>query len=459
MATTLSALDLPFEEAIAFLRQKANITSQDYTDVWGRANVKSFTVAGAGTQALVDDFRSEVAKALEKGTSLQEFRKSFDAIVTKHGWDHTGTPGWRSRIIFETNLGMAYSAGRYAQQTEPETLAAFPFWQYVHSGALHPRIEHKGWDGTVLRADDPWWSTHYPPNGWHCGCRTRPVSARGLARMGRSGPDKAPRVEMVEHVIRKTGEVVRVPKGIDPGFDYNVGQEWTGRAPQIPANATLKPRAAVPALPEMPKTPAGPARPRVPDDELATVLPAGRPHAGTPIPPRQFASLAEADDTLAAEAAEWAASLSREERYAVAQYRGSAGFLMNELLRTGASHSVLGPQIEQLTTALERSRLKMPVRVWRGVSGGPALRLQVGDVVPEAGFFSATVDARMAAEMAGAEGVVIEIDLPAGARAAYINHVPRVSAEPEYEMLMPPRRRLRAISRVGNRIKVEVLDD
>lgn len=226
MTTTISALGLPFEEAIAFFRDKLNLTSTGWTDVWQKANAKAFTVAGASTQALVEDFRREIEKALEDGTTLQEFRQRFDEIVRKHGWQHTGRPGWRARVIYETNLSMAYSAGRYAQQTEPETLAAFPYWQYVHSGARHPRKQHLAWNGTVLRADDPFWDWAYPPNGWGCGCRVRPVSEAGLKRQGRRGPDEAPERLPIREVNRKTGEVLRGSQGVDIGFDYNPGQVW-----------------------------------------------------------------------------------------------------------------------------------------------------------------------------------------------------------------------------------------
>nr|WP_284694402.1 phage minor head protein [Rhodoplanes serenus] len=203
---------------------------------------------------MVADFRVEITKALEQGTTLQDFAKRFPEIVAKHGWTHTGTPGWRSRIIYETNLSMAYSAGRWAQATEPETLAQYPYWQYVHSGSLHPRLNHLSWNGLTLRADDPWWSTHWPPNGWRCGCRVRPLSARGLARQGKSAPDQAPPIETYQWTNPKTGEVHQVPKGIDPSFDYNPGQAWKAEPVSIPANATfevppLKPAVAAPALP------------------------------------------------------------------------------------------------------------------------------------------------------------------------------------------------------------------
>lgn len=228
---------------------KANVTSTGWTDVWQKANAKAFTVAGATAMALVEDFRREVAKALEAGSSIQEFRKTFDDIVRRNGWDHVGKPGWRSRVIFETNLGMAYSAGRYAQQTEPETLAAFPYWQYVHSGARHPRKQHLAWNGTVLRADDPFWDWAYPPNGWGCGCRVRPLSEAGLKRQGRTGVDRAPERLPITQVDRKTGEVLKGSQGVDIGFDYNPGQVWK--------NA---PGTAVPGL-----TPTAPALPPLAD--------------------------------------------------------------------------------------------------------------------------------------------------------------------------------------------------
>ncbi|NKX16151.1 hypothetical protein HGG75_10290 [Ochrobactrum pseudogrignonense] len=97
-------------------------------------------VAGAATDALLDDFRREIQRALEEGTTIEEFRQSFDAIVEKHGWDYRGKRNWRTRIIFDTNLRTAYAAGRYAKLTEPETLEAFPYWQYHHSGSINPAI-------------------------------------------------------------------------------------------------------------------------------------------------------------------------------------------------------------------------------------------------------------------------------------------------------------------------------
>lgn len=234
MVTTAGALDLPFDEAIAFLRQKVSTPTKSWRDVWDAAHSKMFMVAGANTTAIVDDFKASIAKALEQGTTLEEFRKDFDAIVKRHGWSYKGERGWRTRTIFETNLATAYAAGRYAQLTAPDTLASFPYWQYNHSGALHPRVNHLAWNGKVYAADDPFWVTNYPPNGFRCGCFVTPVSRPGLRRLGKSKPDTAPDLDQLG---------TDQPLGVDPSFAYNPGRAWlvhTAAGPKaISATSTM----------------------------------------------------------------------------------------------------------------------------------------------------------------------------------------------------------------------------
>ena len=226
MPTTLDAVDLPFTEAIDFFRQKTRLPSAHWSDVWKEAHSRAFMVAGAASDALLSDFQQAVQKALKDGTTLEAFRRDFDAIVARHGWTHAGEPGWRAQIIYETNLATAYSAGRYAQMTDPDVLAAYPYWEYRHTPCRYPRLMHLAWDGTTLKADDPWWDAHYPPNGWRCGCRVQVVSDAGLKRMGRNGPDPSPPTVTQPWTNPRTGEVHQVPVGIDPGFDYNMGKAW-----------------------------------------------------------------------------------------------------------------------------------------------------------------------------------------------------------------------------------------
>jgi hypothetical protein len=289
---TLDALSLPPREAIAFFAQKTNATTQHWTDVWRTGHSRSFMVAGAASEDLVADFRAEITKALEQGTTLAEFRQGFDQIVARHGWAYNGGRGWRTRLIYETNLSTAYAAGRYAQMTEPDTLAAFPFWQYVHNDGPNPRLQHRAWNGLVLRADDPFWATHYPPNGWRCGCRVRALTARQLGRQGKTGPDTAPAIETRPWTNPRTGATSDVPIGIDPGFDYNPGQAWQGGGlPAIPTDARFTPPEGFPPrpLPIPAARPAAASAPRPPAAASDDVLPIGRTGAAdapdTPLPP------------------------------------------------------------------------------------------------------------------------------------------------------------------------------
>jgi len=217
----------PFAEQLAFFAGKDNVPTRAWTDLWHEGHDTGFMVAGAYKAQLLQDLREAVDKAKVDGTTLREFQRDFAATVARHGWSYNGSEGWRTRVIYETNLRSSYAAGRYHQLTDPDLVLHRPWWRYRHSDAVeHPRDEHVAWDGLVLRADDPWWQTHYPPNGWGCRCWVEALSSEDLARLGKTGPDKAPEIVTETVTVGRRGpspRTVDVPKGIDPGWAYAPG--------------------------------------------------------------------------------------------------------------------------------------------------------------------------------------------------------------------------------------------
>lgn len=213
---------LPFAEQAEFFRRKLNLPTDGWTDIYTREHDWAFVVAGANRDAIVADFRGAVEKAIAGESTLEDFRKDFDRIVATHGWDYNGGRNWRSRVIYDTNLSTSYAAGRWHQLQEA------PYWEYEHQDWVeHPRPVHVSWNGIVLEKDNPAWQVMFPPNGWGCNCKVRGRWLSDLVRMGKSGPDQAPQFNYVERTIGQRSALgprtVRVPEGIDPGFEYAPG--------------------------------------------------------------------------------------------------------------------------------------------------------------------------------------------------------------------------------------------
>lgn len=252
----------PFQEAIDHFRQKVNVPSARWTDIWQGAHTRGFTVAGAQSEALLSDFRAAIDRAISEGRTLAHFQKDFDKIVADHGWSYKGSRGWRTRTIYRTNMRTAYQAGRYRQMTDERVRERRPFWEYAHGDSENPRPKHLGWDGLVLRWDAAFWDTRYPPNGWGCSCFVRALSQRGLERRGKSGPDEPPATK-TRTARLGDGSQVTVPEGVDPGWAYNVGEAAHGRP--IARQAIARANGGWEAMPG--KTPADLGRPaRVPAD-------------------------------------------------------------------------------------------------------------------------------------------------------------------------------------------------
>ena len=215
---------VPFPEAIAYLKDKVDLPTRHWDDLLGEIRAKAFAVAGATKVAMVGDFRAALIKTRKAGGTLTDFRKDFDRIVKRYGWSYKGKRGWRSRVIFDNNMRSAAMAGRWQQMQR--TKETRPYLEYLSVGDRRVREEHAAWHGLILPMDDPWFDTHYPPNGFGCRCTVRTLSQRQLEREGRQ-VGKAPALNKTERINVRTGEVYgAVPKGIGVGWDYNVGKAW-----------------------------------------------------------------------------------------------------------------------------------------------------------------------------------------------------------------------------------------
>lgn len=246
------ALGLEPEQAVSYFKSKGWDFSFDWYDIWQEAHTKSFTVAKAMQVEVLDDIREWVDKAIKDGVTLQEFTKELAPRLQKRGWwgrdvvqspktgaltvVELGSPT-RLETIYRTNTQVAYNVGRYRDQVL--NAADRPYWQYVAVMDTLTRPTHAALNGKVFKATDPFWHSHYPPNGFNCRCRVRAltkeqVDARGLEVLEGEGKLS----ESTMEVARGVEVPVTVFKGYginmhpDPGWSYNPGeQDWEPKLP------------------------------------------------------------------------------------------------------------------------------------------------------------------------------------------------------------------------------------
>lgn len=251
----LDPFDLKPAQAIEYLRGKGYAVSWNWYDTWREAHAKAFTVAKATRADILQDIREMVDKALDDGITFQQFKKELSPRLKAKGWwgkvragdvpggapdgvdpdkiVQLGSPR-RLKTIFSANTRTAYAAGRY--QGMREVADTRPWWQYLAVMDEKTRTEHRLLHENVYPHDHPFWTSHYPPNGFGCRCRVRSLSDRQLERFGLepkdaeivtqevpigSGDDR----RMVTVTGVKTTTKLGQPKTVwtDPGWDTNPG--------------------------------------------------------------------------------------------------------------------------------------------------------------------------------------------------------------------------------------------
>jgi len=237
MAATLqAAFNLPPAKALEFFRAKGLAASFDWRDILHEEHDHAFTVAKMMDLDLLAETQRAMERAEAEGWTLKRFSAELRPKLEDAGWwgkramvdaatgeeklVQLGSPR-RLQIIYDTNLRTSYSAGHWARIEQNAKRRPYVMYSAVMDARTRP--QHAAWNGKVLAWDDPWWNTHTPPNGWNCRCTVISLGERDLKRFGKSGPDEAPASSDREWTNPRTGEVLRVPAGVDPGWGYAPG--------------------------------------------------------------------------------------------------------------------------------------------------------------------------------------------------------------------------------------------
>ena len=239
---------LPPEKAIEYFQSKGYALTWGWQDLWQEAQAKSFTVAKVMRTDILSDMRGALDEAQKNGTTLRDFEKKLTPLLQAKGWwgktEHVntltgeistaqlGSPR-RLKTIYQTNLQTAYMAGRYRSMME--NVGSHPYWQYVAVMDGRTRPAHRAMNGAIFRADDAFWDSHYPPNGFNCRCRVSAVSAYEVKRDGLQVQSSEGR--LIDHEIRmKDGSTTQVKAlrikvdgrdqlfAPDAGWSYNPGK-------------------------------------------------------------------------------------------------------------------------------------------------------------------------------------------------------------------------------------------
>lgn len=239
MAVVLEAL--PPREAIrAFIERGHELhPSFAWEDVYGELHARMFTVAKSAGYDVLEDIHRELLKALEDGRTFRDFAADLKPLLVNRGWwgnvletdPFTGEDTivrlgsmYRLRLIFETNMRVSYATGKWNRFERLKS--SRPYLRYIAILDARTRPHHAELHNLVLPVEHPFWNTHAPPNGWNCRCTLQSLSERDIEKLKKAGVPlrfDSPPVGRRAWTNKRTGETRQVPIGIDPGWDYNIG--------------------------------------------------------------------------------------------------------------------------------------------------------------------------------------------------------------------------------------------
>ena len=194
-------MPLTFLEALAFAEQRKVVLPDTYANLQGSAKNRAFSVAGVAARDQLQGVLDSLLAVQKEGLTFDQWKERV-----RSGEVGLGLPDHRLDTIFRNNMQTAYSGGHWTQQQKHK--ARRPYLMYDALNDSRTRPSHLELDNVIRPIDDPFWETHYTPNGHRCRCST--ISMTEAQAQARGGVTPEP--------------VNGWPKP-DKGWDYNPGAD------------------------------------------------------------------------------------------------------------------------------------------------------------------------------------------------------------------------------------------
>jgi SPP1 gp7 family putative phage head morphogenesis protein len=242
---------VPFDEAIAAAKARGVVLPEVfYGHLPAAMRSRAFTVSGLAALDQVQSVMDSLSAATETGQTFRDWRKTVLADAPDLG----KLPADRLDNIFRTAIQTHYNIGRWEQLESNKARRPYLMYDAINDGRTRPA--HRAMDNHIAHIDDPWWGTHFPPNGFRCRCGAIALSeaqakARGYGT--KPTPDAQP----------DKGWDYHPAKGQDEALAAAAAKKQAVASSQVVAKAQQRARAA--------PRPVDPAA-SVPDCDLVTLV-------------------------------------------------------------------------------------------------------------------------------------------------------------------------------------------
>lgn len=169
-----------------------------------------YQFSGAKTYHQLAEMNSFLVDDNGKIRSYNEFKRKVDVVHKKYNRNYL-------QAEYQTAKRSAQASRQWKGYEKNADL--FPNLKYMTVADDRVRHDHDKLHGIIKPVNDPFWNTHYPPNGWRCRCYVKPTTESVTTTKITTQPDKGFGLNV--------GKANKVFDSKHPYFSYPSGDEKT----------------------------------------------------------------------------------------------------------------------------------------------------------------------------------------------------------------------------------------